>query len=703
MSFQSQTATTFVKLQLTNLGRQKMALGKFKMEQVVFSDREMQYDFNRRYPVNNPKFAKLNPASNQLHDVETNKILAPAWSAAKIPSTNYDGSAAYQIGATIAASTQLLTARTESRGLFTQLTEGTNQSIGEYTIDKNKFIRSATTNADEFVGTHKFDNLSFPQPVFVGDLVKINFQPPTTSVVGLDGMSPMYSQWYRVRAYGILSGEITVDRRLPNFGAGGSQVSYFYQYPFSATTDYWNSGTTSPGEVWSLSIVRTSHVIGTTTAMAQSISGYTNYASKEFSGIKRYFGFDKEQRAVGFVYHQDKFTGNTYGDLLIPRTTRLDLPELMWHRKNGILPGKAIKGGHRFVDAGSEIFYDEIAKTNFTILYDGTDQNKIAVGRVYYELKLIVILDQELLTAMSYKTNRNFTLPKLKVELSDVNTGIGNTPWMRDGYTYYFTYQVRDSGVFTTNESHGFRTFSPCEYWTKIAGKNKPDGTYYFPKVTLESGQLPYLRTGPDIETYSGTGWSARVFQLLVNEIPNNITDGSIGEDLLRPNRWSAVTRSVTLVNSNGVYAGETGENYINPYFLQSRTFTIDGTNIGSLAGFDFEDNTPHFVVSSAQTTHVDYINDNGLNYGNETFLNGNVTTTFGLRTEKLVATVSVNKDELNNSTYGGHNAVFDQNTYITEIGILDDQNELLAVGKPTYPIRKNDARHLLFQLEINI
>jgi len=51
----------------------------------------------------------------------------------------------------------------------------------------------------------------------------------------------------------------------------------------------------------------------------------------------------------------------------------------------------------------------------------------------------------------------------------------------------------------------------------------------------------------------------------------------------------------------------------------------------------------------------------------------------------------------------GGYDGKLDESTYITEIGVLNDQNELVAVGKPTYPIRKNTARHLLFQLEINI
>jgi len=88
MSYQSQTATTFVKLNLTNLGRQKMALGKFSIDQVVFSDREVRYEFNRRYPSKDVGFANMNPTSDRLYSIENNKVLSPAFAAPGLPNKN---------------------------------------------------------------------------------------------------------------------------------------------------------------------------------------------------------------------------------------------------------------------------------------------------------------------------------------------------------------------------------------------------------------------------------------------------------------------------------------------------------------------------------------------------------------------------------------------------------------------------------------
>ena len=54
-----------------------------------------------------------------------------------------------------------------------------------------------------------------------------------------------------------------------------------------------------------------------------------------------------------------------------------------------------------------------------------------------------------------------------------------------------------------------------------------------------------------------------------------------------------------------------------------------------------------------------------------------------------------------NSSENGSFDNDLDSNTYITEIGILDGESNLVAVGKPTYPITKNEGRFLTFQLQI--
>ncbi|MDG1949723.1 MAG: hypothetical protein P8J32_02770, partial [bacterium] len=401
---------------------------------------------------------------------------------------------------------------------------------------------------------------------------------------------------------------------------------------------------------------------------------------------------------------EDKFTGNTYGDLFIPRTTRLDLPDLMWHRKSGELPGEEVKTGHRFVDAGSEIIYDEVAKSNYTLLRDGTDMNAITIGRVYYDLKLIVITDQEILTTMTYKSNRNYTLPKLNVELTESHPLGNNAPWIQDGYTYYFTYYMRNALSYSTEDSYGFEQTSPCEYWTEVVGRNKTDGSAYYASASFDPSGFPYMRDETNMESLSGTGWMANQIQLLVNALPTSET-GATGADRVRSTTWTAVTNGElgSTTNIEGVYRGEATHDNIYPQYLGTRVFNISQTAVTDSSVSDYNGSSPYYRMNSSQTTFWSFTGETGVTFGDEIFLNGNVTTTFGVKTEKLVATVSVNKDELNDSRNGGFDGKIDTSTYITEIGLFNDRGELMAVGKPTYPIRKNNARHLLFQLEIDI
>ena len=51
------------------------------------------------------------------------------------------------------------------------------------------------------------------------------------------------------------------------------------------------------------------------------------------------------------------------------------------------------------------------------------------------------------------------------------------------------------------------------------------------------------------------------------------------------------------------------------------------------------------------------------------------------------------------NPTYNGSNH---EEVYITEVAILDDHNQVVAAGRPTYPVKKRNGRYIAFQLEVD-
>jgi hypothetical protein len=107
------------------------------------------------------------------------------------------------------------------------------------------------------------------------------------------------------------------------------------------------------------------------------------------------------------------------------------------------------------------------------------------------------------------------------------------------------------------------------------------------------------------------------------------------------------------------------------------------------------------YVLDNAFYDNND-VNSSGLTFGSEAFFYGNIEATIMATTYKSVMTVLAPNDLYNSSNNSSFDGDLDSDTYITEVGILNNNNILVAVGKPTYPIKKNESRYIAFQLEID-
>jgi len=74
---------------------------------------------------------------------------------------------------------------------------------------------------------------------------------------------------------------------------------------------------------------------------------------------------------------------------------------------------------------------------------------------------------------------------------------------------------------------------------------------------------------------------------------------------------------------------------------------------------------------------------------GSENHFFGNIKTAKKKVRYDTYITLVVEGGELNSSQNSSFDAEKNDNTYITEIGVLNSDGELVAVGKPTRPIRK--------------
>jgi hypothetical protein len=175
--------------------------------------------------------------------------------------------------------------------------------------------------------------------------------------------------------------------------------------------------------------------------------------------------------------------------------------------------------------------------------YDLIDQeaDKNVVGKVLIDDKVILIEDQELLSVLSYKANRNWTLPKPILTLTE--PGIcGNTSTIgsvQPGEYFFASYLFTD-----TNGITGMH----CEDYTMIYNNtdSPKDVLFEFNKKTSDPNysEFNFLK---DYDDTSGTGFKANQIFLLWQKAETQIKPDSTN--------WSYVEVSEYL-GTNGCVTG---------------------------------------------------------------------------------------------------------------------------------------------------
>jgi hypothetical protein len=224
----------------------------------------------------------------------------------------------------------------------------------------------------------------------------------------------------------------------------------------------------------------------------------------------------------------------------------------------------------------------------------------------------------------------------------------------------------------------------PCGYYSELNGSQTAASSDLYLKVNFPINSFPYMRSSTGMDTYSGTGWNANKIQLLVNRVDLNTfpfaNTGSLDTD-----SWKLISANI----GNGIYSG--GSTTVDPLQLQGYSFVISQE--------DYDSGTTYSMTGaySAFTQNMDY-----LTFGDEYIFYGNVTAGIRATVFKSIIT-AVMPDTMYNSTLNNSfDLAYDTDIYVTEIAVLDSTGELVAVGKPTEPIKKNSNRYLAIQLEID-
>jgi hypothetical protein len=674
MGYNLSEPQSFLNIKLTDYGRRQLSLGQLNFSYYALSDREVNYSIDR----------------TGSYDILNNRILSPVDKQPTL-STNFDGTSPFTLQSKFVTSArQFATASTENIGFF-------SGSTNNYYLDSTKITGvdvvyySANTNGGNII---TFSGLTNPN---IGDFVRIPWASPNypTSldynqpIAELSG-NPLNYLFYRVVSSYTAPHQYILDRDIPNYNGAftttSGQSTYAAFYSSKPIEQFYGSGTTVDPQLWNFNIVKTFSVPGTTVG----ISGYTSYGSIEYNGTKKYLGFSAETPSLGILHYTNNFTGNTYAEQLLEKSVKVDIPSVMWWNTGGD-NGQVLAQGVTLYDVDGATITDDVAGTTYRYLKDGVSSSSLIVGRVYHKLKIMVITDQELLNALSYKANRNWTLPPFNLSLVGSPkyplTSSQATGLCQSGYSYYVTY-LAQSLPYSPNVSYGFGNGLHCGYIQKINGQVDVNGNLQFLSLNFPSNSFPFLRNSINMSatTFSGTGWNANSIQILVNQQQSGYTYniGNVPAD-----GWVLVSNGV----GNGIYTGDTTDLTIDPSKLSNYNFIISQQDY--LSGTTY-------TLPSIFTGNTDFNGASGLTFGNETFFCGNVQCTIMSTTYKTLITATASNSTLNDSTNTSYDALLDDNTYITEVSILDSTNNVVAVGKPTYPIKKNSGRYLVFQLELD-
>jgi hypothetical protein len=476
--------------------------------------------------------------------------------------------------------------------------------------------------------------------------------------------------------------------------------------------------------IWNLSIPWSESPAGTN---VNNLT-YKDFNSKDYLGTKEYYGYSstsgqtdtsgtwyynsfgervnvtpEEQKTIGILHYTNNTIINWYGEKFAceiydsnnpgaagqARNFQITIPWLSWH-KNDFCCTSAIPVAQRpsifYIDPPGfddlellQPHYIQSSKNSdmnspgirYFHLYDtnpisgGGPPNR--VGKVFPDEKIIIFDDEEIVAALSYASNRNWTLPAPRLETvtpgscgSDTD-GVLNDDTECLWVTYLF--RPRDNGG-----PQGIH----CNYYQKICGPSQDCGG---------GEQNVSITFGEDFQCMSqglSYGWSAGEFWVLAQK--TNTTNRP------DPAKWVAINFTQTLDDAGFINASD----YISPAGMTSLNFTISQT--------DYNNGAPYSLSSQIVVKTPNDTNQYAMNFGDETFFHGYLQTDIQATIYEMRYLVNLPSSQFINSS----NPTWSEGItpYMTEVGLYDTDKNLLVLSKFQSPQLRQGVQQVVVKLD---
>jgi hypothetical protein len=719
MSYLINNTDAFVNIKLTQAGREKLAQGQLNFTSWGVGDSEINYN-REDIHYNNPTDIRLSGTSKILRPVDNQPNIKTFVTATSNNNTNLNPLNSSQI-TTIKA---IVNNQATERGFFS----GDGTTYITYTGDT--YIQSQGTVIGSSISGGTSLVIGTGYTYNSGDFILLKLGNDTIgSLTDNQNTIPVPQLWYKINSITTttnLNDTIIVDRDLPSNIATTATTQWIIYtsdeiyggFGFQETTPYWNTNTLafagccdiSCGDVpvWNMNNVWCENMVGMSGTGVNNIPA-TPYQSFEKFGSNSYLGqkypyfdyscnegvitdidicgvpgessLDGTKKSISIIHYTNNTISNFYGEYFFidganNKEVRLTLPDLMYHRRNyssetGTTMGMDfIATGTTKLMGTTDIQYVDLIEDP-TMVSNGAN----VVGKVFPQLKTVVFHDDEIVAAMSYKSNRNWTLPPLSANM--VSSSSGTTGGVLGvSKTMYLTYSFENS------TGTGLTTTLPCQYYTKITNNtsNTKDVQFKIGDIDL----LPYMRKEEKV-TYDGMGFSAREFKLLYQIVDNS-------DDRPLANAWKEYDYTSTAITS---VTGET----IDPLLLEvqnplSTGFLING-NVNSSS-------TMFSIMASLNM--MNNSNNTGLQFGDERFFYGNLETYIGATIYKTVFNLNISADDFkstSNPTRLNSNSN-PPDIRISEVGIYDTTGVLVMIGKLSSPVKLSSGNTVMVELSMD-
>ncbi len=494
-------------------------------------------------------------------------------------------------------------------------------------------------------------------------------------------------------------------------------------------------------KIWNMNIPWTENPAGLN---YNTFEDYTKFGSIDYIGTKEYLGYNsslgqsdtsrtfyynsfdeiievkpEEQKCVSIVHYTNQTIDLFYGEkfALEPydptnpqdttgqaRNFKFHVPWLMWHKNPECCFGETFWVDPPGFD-DKDLFKVQYIKSKknsdmnqpgirYYHLWDtnpNSDGIPNRVGKVFPDNKMVVIDDEELVAAMSYKSNRNWTLPAPQISLITPNTCDITTSLTGiitgSSQTLYVTYRLSNTVDFT-NSLH-------CNYYSKITESNicTPETSK---NVAIRFGGEFQCLTQPDYVPVTTTttinpvvtettticpttcdipnGYYADTFEIICQLVPTGQRPDS--------SLWKIID-----------YTSAISDQFLNGYVTET-----------SLTGTTFII-TPELYNTAPYYNLNDYVElvPNGttglnLNFGDEYYFYGSLESDIQATIYEMRYKINLNDTEFQNTT----NPTWTPGTksYITEIALLDENKDILVMSKLQSPTLRTGIQQYLVKID---